>query len=406
MSSQASAPGSKRPKLHPLRQTSFPANSEQAYASAVASARSETGSMAPSTFSTTSTTKAPPRGRGRPRKSLQVTEEDAQNARDTTNASTTGGGRNKNTTSKSIISAARSGAAAAADDEDEEDEDDEVQDHDDDENEKDTLQGEADRINTFLGQLNEEQMNRYQNYRSSTLKTSVIRRIVNQTVSQSVGKSQIDAVQFFSKAFAIEVIERAREVQTEWAEVKDVEVEKERKARKQRARDKEQELEDKQRQVDEKQKELEEKQTESQEKEKQMREVAASTDATPQPSTADGTEQAQSPAPTSATLDAERKTIFQVLTTLRQEITKLRNEVLPGLQKELLKLKADADRYIPNKHHGGLLPDHLREALRRYKADGEGGGFGFDGMSHPLLGIPGAMAWRVGDGGVGQRLFR
>lgn len=76
------------------------------------------------------------------------------------------------------------------------------------------------------------------------------------------------------------------------------------------------------------------------------------------------------------------------------------------MQLEIKRLKDEAEKYIPNKHKGGLLPDHLREALRRYKADGDGGGFGFDGLSHPLLGVQGAAGWRVGDGASGQRLFR
>lgn len=50
---------------------------------------------------------------------------------------------------------------------------------------------------------------------------------------------------------------------------------------------------------------------------------------------------------------------------------------------------------------GPLLPDHLREALRRYKRDGEGGGAGLAGVSLGL-GVPGSGAARLG----GKRLFR
>lgn len=48
---------------------------------------------------------------------------------------------------------------------------------------------------------------------------------------------------------------------------------------------------------------------------------------------------------------------------------------------------------------GPLTPAHLREALRRYKRDREGGGAGFAGMS--LEGVERTMA-RTG----GRRLFR
>ncbi len=50
---------------------------------------------------------------------------------------------------------------------------------------------------------------------------------------------------------------------------------------------------------------------------------------------------------------------------------------------------------------GPLLPDHFREALRRYKRDGEGGGVGLAGVSVGL-GVPGTGAARLG----GRRLFK
>ena len=50
---------------------------------------------------------------------------------------------------------------------------------------------------------------------------------------------------------------------------------------------------------------------------------------------------------------------------------------------------------------GPLLPDHFREALRRHKRDGEGGGTGLQGVSTGL-GLPGSGSARLG----GRRLFR
>ena len=50
---------------------------------------------------------------------------------------------------------------------------------------------------------------------------------------------------------------------------------------------------------------------------------------------------------------------------------------------------------------GPLLPDHLREALRRYRRDGEGGGAGLAGVSLGL-GLSGSRAARL----AGKRLFR
>ena len=50
---------------------------------------------------------------------------------------------------------------------------------------------------------------------------------------------------------------------------------------------------------------------------------------------------------------------------------------------------------------GPLLPDHFREALRRHKRDGEGGGTGLQGVSTGL-GLAGSGSARLG----GRRLFR
>lgn len=62
--------------------------------------------------------------------------------------------------------------------------------------------------------------------------------------------------------------------------------------------------------------------------------------------------------------------------------------------------------FIPpvNPHRGQLLPDHIREAVRRYKRDGEGGGTGMSGLSQPMMGARGAFTWQAGPGG--RRLFR
>ncbi|PYH96160.1 hypothetical protein BO71DRAFT_349853 [Aspergillus ellipticus CBS 707.79] len=59
----------------------------------------------------------------------------------------------------------------------------------------------------------------------------------------------------------------------------------------------------------------------------------------------------------------------------------------------------------PNPHRGQLLPSHLREALRRYKRDGEGGGVGFSGLSMGNLGVRGSVTWTAGSVG-GRRIFR
>lgn len=66
---------------------------------------------------------------------------------------------------------------------------------------------------------NGEQFSRYEAWRSSKLGDATVRRIVNQTLSQSVPPNVILAIKSAAKIFAGEIIEGARKVQTEWVEV-------------------------------------------------------------------------------------------------------------------------------------------------------------------------------------------
>ncbi|RFU30729.1 hypothetical protein B7463_g5601, partial [Scytalidium lignicola] len=61
-----------------------------------------------------------------------------------------------------------------------------------------------------------EQFSRYEAWRSSKLSDAIVRRIVNQTLSQSAPASVILAVKSVAKMFAGEMIEGARKVQSEW----------------------------------------------------------------------------------------------------------------------------------------------------------------------------------------------
>lgn len=343
ISSQASQSGgaSKRPKLHPLRQTSFPVASDAAvaYASAGQSARSETGSIANSAFSAVSDAKPKPRGRGRPRKSQQIPDEETRAARDGVSQS------GKANAAKSVVSM-RSGAGRGGEAEDPNA--DEV----DDDKEVDEMLGEEDavtaqeeedrqvqRVTRLKEAMTEDQTDRYEAWRGGGLREAVVRRIVNQTVSQSVGKSQIDAVKFYSKQFVVEIIERAREVQEECAKAYEGTIKAIRQGRIDQLRKKEKELEDKEK-------------------------------------------------------------------TALEQGSKMPEFERRMLKRDIENLEKESKKYIPNKHNGGLLPDHVREALRRYKNDGDGGGVGFDGMSHPMLGVHGASTWRLGDGNTARRLFK
>lgn len=325
LSVSMSQPGSKRPKIgSSLRTTSFPASDAPFYTSA----RSETGSVANSTFSTTSTNKPAPRGRGRPRKSTTIVDDEARGSNAGDGSSQMGGGKG----ARSVVSGAGANNA-----------DNEGEDHEEDEADISNMLGSTiheveeetrqttrrDRLRTAF---NPDQELRFEKWRAVSLKLSAVRKIVNQTTSQSVTPAPLQAIQVYGKWFIAEIVERAREVQQEWADAYE--------PRREEIKD-----------------EREEK-------------VAA----------------------------LEKK--------LADEASRMSEWDRKRLNQQIDRAKKEAQEYVPNPHKGGLLPDHLREALRRYKADGETGGTGFDGLSHPLLGIPGNRSWTVGDGATGKRLFR
>ena len=186
---------------------------------------------------------------------------------------------------------------------------------------------EQQKVDRLVGTFDRDQERRYTLWRAVKLNKAVLRRMVNQTVSQSVGANPLLAVMLYSKYFVGEVVERAREVQAEWAEAYD-----------------------------------------------------------------------------------QTRRVNKKLLSKELEVLEAQSEGTPAEQRarsrKIGNIRKDVDGYMPNPHRGGLLPDHLREALKRYKVDGEGGGVGFAGHSHGLLGVKGAGAFRAGQGNGGRRLFR
>src|SRR2546423_3327327 len=148
-----------------------------------------------------------------------------------------------------------------------------------------------------------EQEHRHMMYKRSALNKTQLKRIVNQTVSQSVTALPLIAIGAYSKFFVGEIVTRALDVQKEWAKAFDDNVERERHRKLERQR-------------------------------KQ----------------GDG--------------GAESKA--RELKASEKKASELENR----------EAKTKKIEFVPNPHKGDLLPDHLREALRRYKGDGEGGGGG------------------------------
>ena len=191
-----------------------------------------------------------------------------------------------------------------------------------------------------------EQEHRHLMYKRSTLNKTQLKRIVNQTVSQSVTALPLIAIGAYSKFFVGEIVTRALDVQKEWAAAFDANIEKERERERERQRQRQRQRE----------REQEQKRRDEEAKEKNTSETKA----------------ADAKAGAAKNDDA----------------------------------KVKKTELMPNPHKGGLLPDHLREALRRYKADGEGGGVGFGNTSLGMMGNQGAGTWKVGGGVSARRLFR
>jgi transcription initiation factor TFIID subunit 11 len=183
------------------------------------------------------------------------------------------------------------------------------------------------------------------------LRKETVRKIANHTLSQSVPPNVITTINGYTKIFVGELIEKARTVQDEWAEAADQAAIAEAEAK-----------------------------------------AAAGAAKTSAANTNTGNSQTPVPIPTSAPIPTMNPG-FNLTTPAGLSLA---NSQLPANKTFELP---------PNPHRGPLLPSHLREAFRRYKLDGEGGGVGFSGLSLNGLGIKGSATWSVR--GVGGRsLFR
>ncbi|KAL9084826.1 MAG: hypothetical protein Q9165_007894 [Trypethelium subeluteriae] len=209
-------------------------------------------------------------------------------------------------------------------------------------------------MDMLLSSFSPDQTSRYEAVRRVRLKKETVRRITNQTLSQSVPASVVTTINSFTKVFICELIERARDVQTEWIAASERLPTDEPNPYWERWRG-------------------------------ELGRENGSSEAINGKTTS---EYAQPDATTAieANLDDSMTTIPDssgTLTNGDSESDK-RNTWTEPVQ--------EMDR-------GPLTPDHFREALRRYKKDREGGGAGLQGLS--LDGRENTAA-RMG----GRRLFR
>ena len=212
--------------------------------------------------------------------------------------------------------------------------------------------------------FNPDQADRYEMYRRVKLRKEVVRRITNHVVSQSVPPSVILSINGYTKTFIGSIIERAREVQEQWAAAEALGTPpltpgKEREGNRM----------------------IEVDPTDFGRGNPANREVYTSVRV--------GGERGEA-GPGPVPVDPARLMLGGAIDTTRTaaQMSKKNGEPAesgPGKKRDL----------------GPLRPDHLREAVRRLKRDGEGGGTGFTGVSVGM-GLQGTGAARL----QGKRLFK
>ncbi|KAJ5723685.1 hypothetical protein N7488_001720 [Penicillium malachiteum] len=361
ISSVSSQPIGKKQRMHPLRQTSFPTHLEAPERSfgATSDAGSVTGSYTGSLGGTSADgVFAAARGKKRGRKS----KADKERERDDAMSTRTGdAGRFGSADAEGSV---RGGGRGGDEGDDDEDDDDEGELLGREEGATDT-EAEKKNLAILVDAFNPLQSERYDLFKRTKLRKESLRRIVNHALSQSVPASVVTTVNGFTKVFAGEMIEKARTVQDEWADAYDQAARAAFDAEEAAAEKAAQARADAQAAA-------------------QSRTASATPSGTPVPMS-NGIKQ-ESPGPSQSRPSPHPINIKSIPS--------------PGPLRPRREFRPP-----PNPHRGQLLPSHLREALRRTKRDGEGGGVGFSGLSMDNLGVKGAFTWNSGTIG-GRRLFR
>ncbi|KAF3940733.1 hypothetical protein ABW19_dt0204703 [Dactylella cylindrospora] len=76
------------------------------------------------------------------------------------------------------------------------------------------------RLNILMDHFDSDQMARYEAYRRGTLQKSAVKKVANLVLGQSISANVASAIGGFSKIFAGELVERAREIQQAWGDDK------------------------------------------------------------------------------------------------------------------------------------------------------------------------------------------
>jgi transcription initiation factor TFIID subunit 11 len=244
------------------------------------------------------------------------------------------------------------------------------------------LMEEADRRGKeFLLHMPEWQLERHGTWKRAKLKTNNVRTLVNQTLSQSVPANVITVVAAYTKMFAGLIVEGSRDVQAEWAAVAEKRPDGEDNHVAKKLRGEGSEAREKARVDGEKAKEV----------------IGNGEKADVMDVDAEVTvkNEDESPTPNDVPHTDDTQTDGSSLTIGNDSTANGDGPVAPPV----LEASMGVRRQIEEVDRGPLLPDHLREALRRYKKAQYGGTVGFTGLS--LEGKDNAAA-RMG----GRKMFK
>ncbi|KAL8922776.1 MAG: hypothetical protein Q9172_003410 [Xanthocarpia lactea] len=185
---------------HPLRQTSFPPE-ESAFDTGERSPSVDSEATGHQTIMTSATGKPRPKKRGRKRKSDDAT--------------IVSGGR----TAAAADVASAIGQPADEPEDDDDDADAEVMGDQEKQRREQQKQKEKADLSVLVDHFNPDQSARYEMMRRVKLRKETVRRIVNQTLSQSVPPSIVTGIIGYTKVYMGLLIERARDVQEQHAAV-------------------------------------------------------------------------------------------------------------------------------------------------------------------------------------------
>ncbi|GAM36203.1 transcription factor TFIID complex subunit [Talaromyces pinophilus] len=377
----------KRPRMHPLRQTSFPTGMGFEFDSSRSRAPSDAGSVTGSftgSLGGASSVLDGPKKRGRKKKADKERED----------ASIRGGADGRSTRVGSVdidggsVRGGAGGAATAGGNEDAGEEEEEQ------DMEGDMLGGtegfldlatEKKNLAVLTGSFTPLQADRYEKWNRTRLRKETLRRIVNHALSQSVPQSVVTVVNGFTKVFIGEIIEKARTVQDEWAKAFDLAAlvtwEREQAELEAAAAAKAQAEEEAKARADAVAKAKEEGEAKARAEAQANGESATASSTPAETEEGDKTinglkhESQSPPGPNNITASLSAAG-FPTNHLTPHASTPMTTQPVNGIKVETT--PAANRTFVPpvNPHRGQLLPDHIREALRRYKRDGEGGGTG------------------------------